>query len=86
MLFSYMISMGFILWMIAIMMWVGFAVIKSFESDLQREDTSESIRMNGELFINEYNQKNVVGRAVMCLWMGARMISILIGLLRKEKD
>lgn len=80
--------MGFILWMIAIMMWLGFLLIKLFEWDLKDENSkSDSMgKTNAQILLQEYNDKNVIGRAVLVLTLGARYLAILIGLMRKEKD
>lgn len=85
---SYTISMTFIASMMAIMMWLGFLLIKLFEWDLQDENSkSDSMsKTNAEMLLQEYNDNNVIGRAVMVLTLGARYLAILFGLMRKEKD
>lgn len=82
---SYSIAMGFIAWMMAIMMWFGFLMIKLCEVDLNDENSKSDhmTKMNAELIVQEYNGKNVIGRAGLVLTLGARVFSVMVGMLRK---
>lgn len=76
---DYQIAMGFISWMLMIIMITGFALVKMFENELKNLNKDEIERLKSEAFLMPYHSSGFVGKVNFILLHGARFWGIVLG-------
>lgn len=82
---EYVYIMGFISWMIMILMLTGYMIVNIAEHSLKGEELSDEQRMNFEAFVIQFLDSSFVGRVNFITLQGARFWAIVLGDTFKRK-
>ncbi|MER2007155.1 MAG: hypothetical protein ABS939_06845 [Psychrobacillus sp.] len=82
---SYTIAMSFISWSLAILMLIGFGLLKIWEYQAKNSAKMNDIeRMALHMAIEDFYEANFAGKVIKLLFFGALLFATIIGVIRGD--